>query len=276
MGPPAGSGCEVAAGGALLETRPAEEAVGVEPAGAPARRLVDEPPHEAAPPQSRASSTGKGPPESTLQNLMRGRESQVLGARKLSRTFYARPVLQVARDCIGKILVHRTDEGIAAGRIVECEAYRGPLDRAAHSSRGLTPRTRAMFGPPGYAYVFLLYGRSWAFNIVVASEGEPHAILVRALEPTDHLELMERRRGKPAASRELTNGPGKLCHALAITGADYGRDLCGEDLFLLEGERRGPVGRSPRINVDYAGVWAEKPWRFFEKGNRYISVPPRR
>lgn len=163
---------------------------------------------------------------------------------------------------------------MASGRIVECEAYRGPLDLAAHSSRGLTPRTRAMFGPAGHAYVYLLYGISWAFNIVVAREGEPHAVLLRALEPIQNCELMARRRSKPSTSRDLTNGPGKLCQALAITGADYGRDLCDGDLYLLDGDR-GPVGRSPRINVDYAGVWAARPWRFYEKGNRYVSVAPR-
>jgi DNA-3-methyladenine glycosylase len=183
-------------------------------------------------------------------------------------------VLVVARDCIGKILVRRTSEGLAGGRIVECEAYRGPADRAAHSSRGRTKRTEAMFGPPGRAYVYMLYGLSWAFNIVVAKEGEPHAVLVRALEPTIGLSLMSARRQKPAESRLLTNGPGKLCQALGITRDDYGRDLAGDELFLLEGPR-GPISRSPRINVDYAGEWAARPWRFFERGNRFVSVAPR-
>ena len=183
-------------------------------------------------------------------------------------------MLVVARDCIGKILVRRTDEGETAGRIVECEAYRGPTDLAAHSSRGRTKRTEAMFGPPGRAYVFLLYGISWAFNIVVAKEGEPHAVLVRALEPVGGLELMSRRRGVPPDSRLLTNGPGKLCQALGITREDYGRDLCGDVLYLLDGPH-GPIARSPRINVDYAGEWAARRWRFYERGNRFVSVPPR-
>jgi DNA-3-methyladenine glycosylase len=198
----------------------------------------------------------------------------VRAERKLLRSFYARPVLVVARDCIGKILVHRTPEGIAGGRIVETEAYRGPLDRAAHSSRGRTKRTQAMFGPPGHAYVYLLYGISWAFNIVVAEEGQPHAVLVRALEPTIGLDLMAERRRQPQDSRLLTNGPGKLCQALGITRAEYGADLAAGDMYLLDGPH-GPIGRSPRINVDYAGAWAARPWRFYEKGNRYISVAPR-
>ena len=195
---------------------------------------------------------------------------------KLPREFYARPVLIVARECVGKILVHRTAQGEAAGRVVEAEAYRGPLDLAAHSARGLTRRTAAMYGPPGYAYVFQLYGTSWAMNLVVAAEGEPHAVLIRALEPVRGIELMARRRAKPPHSRELTNGPGKLTHALAITGADYGRDLCGDELFLEQADRAvGRIGRSARINVDYAGVWAARPWRFYERGNRYVSVAPR-
>ena len=131
-----------------------------------------------------------------------------------------------------------------------------------------------MFGPPGRAYVYLLYGLSWAFNIVVAKEGEPHAVLVRALEPTLGLPLMAKRRRQPPDSRLLTNGPGKLCQALGITRDDYGRDLVGDVLFLLDGPR-GPLGRSPRVNVDYAGEWAAKPWRFFERGNRFVSVAPR-
>jgi DNA-3-methyladenine glycosylase len=199
--------------------------------------------------------------------------------RRLPREFYTQPVLTVARQCIGKILVHRTREGEAAGRIVEAEAYRGPLDLAAHSRRGRrSKRTNAMFGPPGHAYVYLLYGISWAMNLVVASEGKPHAVLIRALEPVRGIELMVRRRNQPATSRELTNGPGKLTSALAITGADYGRDLCGDELFLEESDAeilRGKIGRSPRINVDYAGEWAALPWRFYERGNRYVSVAPR-
>ena len=199
--------------------------------------------------------------------------------RKLPREFYAQPVLTVARQCIGKILVHRTPEGEAAGRIVEAEAYRGPLDLAAHSRRGLhSKRTSAMFGPPGHAYVYFLYGVHWAMNLVVASEGKPHAVLIRALEPVRGLELMARRRNKPITARELTNGPGKLTSALAITGADYGRDLCGDELFLADDGLKIPrrsIGRSPRINVDYAGAWAALPWRFYLKGNRYVSVAPR-
>lgn len=133
-----------------------------------------------------------------------------------------------------------------------------------------------MFGPPGHAYIYLLYGVSWALNLVAASEGEPHAVLIRALEPTRGLELMARRRAKPATSVKLTNGPGKLTQALAITGVLYGADLCGEQLFMEEPERSsGPIGRSRRINVEYAGPWADKLWRFYERGNRFISVQPR-
>jgi DNA-3-methyladenine glycosylase len=185
-------------------------------------------------------------------------------------------VLVVAREAIGKILVHRTPEGEAAGRIVEAEAYRGPLDLAAHSARGLTNRTAAMYGPAGHAYVYLLYGISWALNLVAASEGEPHAVLIRALEPVRGIELMARRRARPPSSLQLTNGPGKLTQALAITGSDYGRDLCGNELFLEQSDASlSRIGRSARINVDYAGDWAAKPWRFYERGNPYVSVRPR-
>ena len=198
----------------------------------------------------------------------------MLAGKQLSRSFYARPVLIVARELIGQVLVRQSAEGVTAGRIVESEAYRGPEDLAAHSSRGRTRRTEAMYGPPGHAYVFLLYGSSWAFNVVTTRVGHPHAVLVRALEPVCGLELMARRRKMTPGARELTNGPGKLCQALGITHADYGRDLCGDVLYLLEGSC-GAVGRSPRINVAYAGAWARRPWRFFERGNRYVSVPPR-
>ena len=195
---------------------------------------------------------------------------------KLSREFYARPVLIVARECIGKVLVHRTVEGEGAGRIVEAEAYRGPQDLAAHSARGLTKRTAAMYGPPGHAYTYLLYGISWAINLVTTSEGAPHAVLIRAIEPIRGLDLMARRRKKSADSRELTNGPGKLTQALAITGSEYAMDLCGSQLYLESCSIPvGRLGRSMRVNVDYAGPWASKQWRFYERGNRYISVSPR-
>ena len=197
-------------------------------------------------------------------------------AAKLPRDFYTQPVVSVARESIGKILVHRTAEGETAGRIVEAEAYRGPLDLASHSSKGLTRRTAAMFGPPGHAYVYLLYGVSWAMNLVVAPAGTPHAVLIRALEPIRGIELMARRRRRAADARELTNGPGKLAQALAITAAQYGSDLCGDVLFLEESDRpRGRVGRSPRINVESSGSWAAKAWRFYERGNRFVSVRPR-
>jgi DNA-3-methyladenine glycosylase len=203
-------------------------------------------------------------------------QSTKSNGRKLRRDFYARPVLTVARECIGKILVHSARDGETAGRIVEAEAYRGPLDLAAHSSRGLTKRTAAMFGPAGYAYIYLLYGISWGLNLVVAREQEPHAVLIRALEPVRGLALMARRRRLPPDSRNLTNGPGKLTMAMGITGALYGEDLCGSRLFLEEADTRPiKVGRSVRINVDYAGDWALKRWRFYERGNRFISVRPR-
>jgi DNA-3-methyladenine glycosylase len=133
-----------------------------------------------------------------------------------------------------------------------------------------------MFGPPGYAYIYLLYGISWALNLVAAAEGQPHAVLIRSLEPIRGLHLMARRRGKPAPSRALTNGPGKLTQALAISGALYGADLCGDELFLEESDRPVmAIGRSPRINVQYAGIWASKRWRFYERGNPFVSVRPR-
>jgi DNA-3-methyladenine glycosylase len=198
-----------------------------------------------------------------------------LVAGRLPRSFYERPVLEVARACVGAVVVHRTPEGAVAARIVETEAYRGPQDLAAHSAGGRrTRRTEVMFGPPGHAYMFLLYGMHWALNVVAGAAGEPHAILVRAVEPVLGVELMRARRGGRVADRDLTSGPGKLCQALALDGLAYGLDLCGDRLWLAQGTA-GRIGRSARINVDYAGAWARKPWRFYERSNRFVSVPPR-
>jgi DNA-3-methyladenine glycosylase len=191
----------------------------------------------------------------------------------LPRDFYARPVLTVARDVIGKLLVHQTRAGITAGRIVEAEAYRGPRDRAAHSFGGRrTPRTEAMFGAPGFAYVFFVYGMHWHLNLVTTAEDAPHAVLLRAVEPTLGLPLMARRRGLSEADVNLCNGPGKLCQAFDVGKRHYGVDLTQGSLFLAEAPApRGKLGRSARIGVDYAESWAEKPWRFFEQQNRYVS-----
>jgi len=195
---------------------------------------------------------------------------------KLDRAFYARPVLSVARDSIGKILVRKTPAGVVSGRIVEAEAYRGPEDRGAHSFGGRrTARTEAMFGAPGHAYVFFVYGMHWHFNIVTGAVGEPHAVLIRAVEPLSGLELMSERRGISTDRVELTNGPGKLCRAFAITGDDYGLDLCSHRIYLLDAEPVR-VARSVRIGIDYAGSWANRPWRFFEPQNPYVSRGPSR
>ena len=181
-------------------------------------------------------------------------------------------MLTVAKDAIGKVLVHQTAAGVMAGRIVEAEAYRGPEDRAAHSWAGRrTARTEAMFGPPGFAYVFFVYGMHWQMNLVTTREGAPEAVLLRALEPVAGVALMAARRGLPENNVNLCNGPGKLCHALDIGRQHYGVDLTRGALFLSEGGIRGKIGRSARVGVDYAEGWADKPWRFFEEGNRWVS-----
>lgn len=196
-------------------------------------------------------------------------------APALPRSFYDREVLDIAPELIGTILVHRSSEGTTAGRIVECEAYRGPEDLAAHSAGGRrTKRTEAMFGPPGRTYMFLLYGVNWAFNVVVAAEGTPHAILVRAIEPIHGLDLMSKRRGVEAHRTILTNGPGKLTGAMGLDASHYGEDLCASRLFIAPGTS-SIVGTSARINVDYAGEHAALPWRYYERGNRYVSVAPK-
>jgi DNA-3-methyladenine glycosylase len=192
----------------------------------------------------------------------------------LPRSFYARSVLVVARDCIGKYLVHDTPEGRVRGRIVEAEAYRGPEDRAAHSYGGRrTPRTEAMFGPAGHAYVFFVYGQHWHFNLVTTAAELPHAVLIRAVEPLEGQKLMATRRGLPSTSPLLCNGPGKLCQAFAIDRAAYGCDLTSGPLFLSDGPRvpRARLARSPRIGIDYAEEWALRRWRYYDSASSSVS-----
>ncbi len=196
----------------------------------------------------------------------------------LPRSFYERDAVTVGRAMIGKLLVHASHEGLCAGRVVETEAYCGPEDAAAHSTGGRrTERTETMWGPAGHAYMFLIYGMHWCFNAVVATEGVPHAVLVRAVEPVEGRALMAVRRGMADGRRELSNGPGKLCAALGLDASHKGLDLVGETLFLSEDPQEAPpvIKTSRRINIDYAGDWVAKPWRWYAAGNRYVSVKPK-
>lgn len=195
--------------------------------------------------------------------------------RRLPRDFYARPVLEVARDALGKLLVHEHEGQALVGRIVETEAYRGPEDLAAHSAGGRrTARNEVMWGRAGHAYVFFVYGMHWHLNLVTGEPGEPHAVLIRGVEPLEGIELMAERRGMSPNRRELTNGPGKLCVAFDIDKRHAGYDLTrGRELYLADGPRTKAV-RARRIGVDYAGAWAERPWRFLVPGNPYVSRPP--
>lgn len=188
--------------------------------------------------------------------------------RILTRDYFNRPTLQVARSLLGKYLVRARESGLIAGRIVEVEAYVGPDDRASHASRGRTKRTEVMFGPPGVAYVYLIYGMYHCFNIVTEHEEFPAAVLIRAVELPGLDQLSNN--SAPALPGNggslLINGPGRVCQALHIDLELNRWDLTiGQVLWLEDrGERVAPSGiiASPRIGVDYAGEWAAKPWRF--------------
>ena len=190
---------------------------------------------------------------------------------KLQREFYLRGGLEVAKDLIGKKLVHNSPEGLTAGIIVEVEAYLGKIDAAAHSFKGRTARTEITFGAGGFAYIYLIYGKNICMNVVANVAEIPDAILIRALQPVEGLELMQARRQKNNL-RELCNGPGKLTQAMAITKNHYGADLCGEELFIETAEDFQPeIIATKRINVDYAGDAANFLWRFIQKNNPCVS-----
>jgi len=184
----------------------------------------------------------------------------------LKREFYARPAVEVARDCLGKILVH----GKTSGRIVETEAYLGVDDRAAHAWRGVTDRTRVIFGPPGHAYVYFIYGMYECLNFVAEEEGKAGCVLIRALEPLTGIAVMQRRR--PAAKRieDLASGPGKLTLALGITRRENGADLTWSALQVrrLKNEEPHEVQVTPRIGITHCGDW---PLRFVIARNRFVS-----
>jgi len=194
---------------------------------------------------------------------------------KLPRDFYTRAnVLTVASDLLGKLLVVPAEDGRrVSGMIVEVEAYRGPEDRASHAYGGRrTRRTETMYGVGGVAYVYFVYGMYYQFNVVSNLTDVPHAILVRALEPVEGIELMRQRRHRHP-DHNLTNGPGKLCIALGIDRALDNADLLGNRVWLEDYQRISPrrIARGPRIGIDYAEEWIDKPWRFWIRDNTYVS-----
>lgn len=196
----------------------------------------------------------------------------------LTRAFYERPTLTVAADLLGKVLVHQSTDGLTAGTIVEAEAYIGQEDPACHASAGLTPRTAPLFGPPGHAYVYLNYGIHFLFNVVTEADGDPAAILIRALEPLEGLPLMRTRRAAdrrsgPVPDHELCRGPGALARAMGITLVHNRADLCQDGLHLDDrGIHPREIVWTPRIGIT---VGADRPWRCRIAGHPSVSGPRR-
>ena len=195
--------------------------------------------------------------------------------KKLAREFYTRSdVLEVARDLLGKRLVVPNRSGArVAGIIVETEAYRGPEDKASHAYNGRrTRRTETMYGVGGTAYVYFVYGMYHQFNVVTNAEDIPHAILVRAVEPVEGLDIIRRRR-PGRFEHELTSGPGRLCVAMGIDRRFDKADLLGDRVWIEEAPSISPrqIARAPRIGIDYAEEWVKKPWRFWIRDNPFVS-----
>ena len=190
---------------------------------------------------------------------------------KLDRNFYLRSGLEVARALVGKKIFHNSPEGLTGGIIVETEAYMGSLDAAAHSYKGLTARTQIQYGLGGFAYVYMIYGMYFCMNVVANVENIPDAVLIRALQPTDGINLMRKRRNKNNL-RDLCSGPGKLAQAMGIDKNHYGVDLCGDEIFIETTNILPEVTATKRINVDYAGDAANYLWRYIMTGSEFLSV----
>ena len=192
----------------------------------------------------------------------------------LPREFYDRPTEVVARELLGAILECRTPQGVASGRIVETEAYIGEHDLACHATAGRTARTEPLYGAPGMAYVYFIYGMYWCFNAVTRAEGQPSAVLVRALEPLEGIDLMRaRRRLLGRRDVELTNGPGKLCQALGIDGSHNRIALDESPLRILPGDDvpRDAVTVTPRIGISRSADWM---LRWFVSDSPFVSKTP--
>ena len=201
--------------------------------------------------------------------------------KPLAREFYDRDSLIVAQELLGKMLVRDMDGQQIVVKIVETEAYMGVTDKAAHSYGGRrTARVEVMYGGPGFAYVFFIYGMYYCFNIVTRESGNPQAVLIRAAEPVSGFDFMAQNRCKKpynqlsaSQSKNLTNGPGKLCNALLIDKSFNGEDLCGDKLYIADGAAEPfTIVSSKRVGVDYAAEAKDYPWRFYIEGNRYVSV----
>ena len=198
----------------------------------------------------------------------------------LPQAFFLRDTVTVARELLGKRLVHRTPEGLCSCIITETEAYCGPSDRACHSYRGKPDgRTNVMYEPGGRSYVYLIYGMHCCFNVTTCPEGQPEAVLIRSAQPLEGQELMFARRGgsrvRSLSQRTLLTGPGRLCAAMGITRQQYGLPLWEGDLLLCQGEDvpEEAIAATPRIHVDYAGEDALLPYRFLDRRSPYLSVP---
>lgn len=180
--------------------------------------------------------------------------------KKLPRKFYDRDTITVAKALLGKYLVHVSHGIERIGKIVEVEAYLGPHDLASHSAKGLTARTQVMFGPPGHAYVYLIYGMYHCVNVVTEKEGHASAVLLRALEPIKNIDAR-------------TNGPGLLCNAMHITKQLHGHDLLSDDFYIAESTESEPftIVKKARIGVHYAQHWAKRLLRFYIKHNSFVS-----
>ncbi len=180
--------------------------------------------------------------------------------RKLPRSFYDRDTIIVARELLGKYLVHRLRGVERVGRIVEVEAYLGPHDLAAHSAKGLTARTKVMFGPPGHAYVYFIYGMYHCLNVVTEREGHASAVLLRAVEPIKNI-------------TGRTQGPGLLCKAMGVDKRLNAHDLLSDNFYIAKPPvvESFVIAKGPRIGVDYARHWARRHLRFYLKGNAYVS-----
>ena len=195
--------------------------------------------------------------------------------KKLPLSFYLRAdVEQIAKELLGKVLVTNWGGAFTSGRIVETEAYAGEIDNASHASKGRTPRTEVIFGTGGTAYVYLCYGIHQMFNIVTNISGIPHAILIRGVEPMEGTGIMLQRTGKKKVDETLSRGPGNVGKAFGFHTSQCGFSLVGEELYIADDGftiKPSMIGTSPRIGVDYAGDHADWHFRYFLKGNKYVS-----